>query len=418
MRFLILRNFCALQHLSISYCKTAFSLLKIYVAAQHFWASEPARQAEMAGSALLFCHRPGAARLLRYRAQGQAWGMMDAARGGLMTAAARHPVFLAVAGRRPAFLSRDRMNITSKPLAYAYLALSMALVGAYVAFSKPLAAAFPVLLLAWIRFGIGVVAMLGWLRRPPTEAPLDSKARVLLFFESFFGNFLFTICMITGVSMTGAVAASVTMAAIPAAIALLSWLVLKERISGRVLCAIGLAVMGIALFAFAKPSHGAEDGTATSQHSWMGQLLLIGAVFCEASYAVIGKKLTGSLSPKRIAALINLWGFALTTPFGLYLAMGFDFGAISMPTWWLLLAYALAACVFTVWLWMTGLQLVPASQSAVFTVMLPVSAALVGVVFLGESLSGLQLLAFGIAVSSLVLATAPVPGRGQADARH
>ena len=302
------------------------------------------------------------------------------------------------------------MSNISKPLAYTYLALSMSLVGAYVALSKPLAAVLPVLLLAWLRFGIGVVAMAGWLRRPPSEPRLSGKERGLLFLESFFGNFLFTICMITGVSMTGAVAASVTMAAIPAAIALFSWLLLKERISGRVLCAIGLAVLGIALFAFAKPTHVPEPGGA-ARHSWLGQTLLIAAVFCEASYAVIGKKLTASLSPKRIAALINLWGFVLTTPFGLYLAWHFDFGGVAAPLWLLLLGYALAACVVTVWLWMTGLQAVPASQSAVFTVMLPVSTALVGVVFLGETLNGLQLLAFVIAVSSLVLATAPLPRR-------
>ena len=307
------------------------------------------------------------------------------------------------------------MSTRSKPLAYAYLALSMAMVGAYVALSKPLAAAFPVLLLAWLRFGIGVVAMAGWLRRPAAEAPLTPKARTLLFLESFFGNFLFTICMITGVSMTGAVAASVTMAAIPAAIALLSWLVLKERITPRVLCAIGLAVAGIALFAYAKPSH-APVSAAASQHQWLGQILLIAAVLCEAIYAVIGKKLTGSLSPKRIAALINLWGFTLTMPFGAYLAWSFNFGAVAPATWLLLVAYALAACVVTVWLWMTGLQTVPASQSAVFTVMLPVAAALVGVLFLGETLNGLQLLAFAIAVSSLVLATVPLPGRTQRSA--
>ena len=300
------------------------------------------------------------------------------------------------------------MSNISKPLAYTYLALSMSLVGAYVALSKPLAAVLPVLLLAWLRFGIGVVAMAGWLRRPAGEPRLSGRERGLLFLESFFGNFLFTIFMITGVSMTGAVAASVTMAAIPAAIALFSWLLLKERISARVLCAISLAVLGIALFAFAKPTHAPEQGDA-AQHSWLGQLLLIAAVLCEASYAVIGKKLTASLSPKRIAALINLWGFVLTTPFGLYLAWHFNFGSVAAPLWLLLLGYALAACVITVWLWMTGLQTVPASQSAVFTVMLPVSTALVGVVFLGETLNGLQLLAFVIAVSSLVLATAPLP---------
>jgi alkylation response protein AidB-like acyl-CoA dehydrogenase len=108
-------------------------------------------------------------------------------------------------------------------------------------------------------------------------------------------------------------------------------------------------------------------------------LLLLGAVLCEASYAVIGKKLTGALSPRRITALINLWGWLLSTPMGLWLAWHFDFGAVGVGTWALLLFYALAASVWTVWLWMTGLRSVPAAQAGVFTVLLPISAALVGV---------------------------------------
>jgi EamA domain-containing membrane protein RarD len=39
--------------------------------------------------------------------------------------------------------------------------------------------------------------------------------------------------------------------------------------------------------------------------------------------------------------------------------------------------------------------------------MLPISAALVGVIFLGERLTSMQLLAFGIALLGLVLATLP-----------
>jgi drug/metabolite transporter (DMT)-like permease len=58
---------------------------------------------------------------------------------------------------------------------------------------------------------------------------------------------------------------------------------------------------------------------------------------------------------------------------------------------------------------MTGLKGVPASQAGVFTVMLPISAAVIGVVFLNERLTALQLVAFGIALSGLVLAT--LPGR-------
>ena len=300
----------------------------------------------------------------------------------------------------------------SRPLAYACLALSMALVGSYVALSKPLAAIFPVLLLAWLRFGIGGVAMLHWLKKPPDEPPLTPRTRRLLFLESFLGNFLFTLCMITGVKLTTAVSAGVILAAIPAAVAVLSWLFLRERVAARVWAGVACAVLGIALVALSKqelpaPSPSALAPSGAAHLAWLGNLLLIGAVLCEASYAFIGKSLTASLSPRRISALINGWGFVLSTPFGLWLAWRFDFGAVPASMWVLLVFYALAACMWTVWLWMTGLKSVPAAQAGVFTVLLPISAAAVGVVALGERLSTLQLLAYGVALTGVLLATLP-----------
>ncbi|MBU0748755.1 MAG: DMT family transporter [Gammaproteobacteria bacterium] len=288
----------------------------------------------------------------------------------------------------------------------------MSLVGCYVALSKPLAAVLPVFLLAWMRFGIGGLAMLHWLKKPVDEPPLTPQTKRLLFLESFLGNFLFTICMIYGVSLTDAVSAGVTMASIPAAVALMGWAFLRERVSPRTWAAVVCAVGGVALFSLSKTEHIAQSGQAlgaknTQNMAWLGQLLLVGAVICEAAYTVIGKKLTGSLGPKRITSLINLWGFALTTPFGLYLALDFDFAAVGGSTWMLLLFYALAACMWTVWLWMTGLKAVPAAQGGVFSVMLPVSAALVGVLLLGESLTAMQLVAFAIALASVLLATLP-----------
>ncbi len=297
-------------------------------------------------------------------------------------------------------------------LAYACLALSMSLVGSYVALSKPLAAAIPVLLLAWLRFGIGGLAMLPWLRKPASEPPMSSQTRRLVFLESFLGNFLFSIFMLYGVSLTSALSAGVIMASIPAVVALLSWAFLRERIGGRIWLAIGCAGAGIILLA-ARPDTGGQAGGAVTNPSQagLGNLLLVGAVLCEAAYAVIGKKLTGVLGPKRITSLINLWGFALVTPFGAYLALSFDFSAVQPGIWALLVFYSLAASVWTVWLWMTGLKVVAAAQAGVFTVLLPVSAAVVGVLVLGEQLGTLQLAAFALALTGVVLATFPVKAR-------
>jgi drug/metabolite transporter (DMT)-like permease len=279
----------------------------------------------------------------------------------------------------------------------------MALVGSYVGLSKLLVAAFPVFLLAWLRFGIAAVAMAHWVKRSPAEQRLSLHDRKLLFLESFLGNFLFSICMLFGIKLSSALAAGVIMAAIPAAVAILSWLFLQERITTRVALGVACAVAGIGLVSLNRPTSSAADGSG----SLLGNLLLFGAVVCEASYVVIGKKLTGNVSAKRISALVNLWGLALVTPFGLWQALPFQFGAVEGAIWWLLLFYSITASIVTVWLWMTGLKHVPASSAGVFSVLLPVSTAAVGVAFLGERFSPMQGAAFALALAAVVLATWP-----------
>lgn len=282
--------------------------------------------------------------------------------------------------------------------AYALLAASTSLVGSYVGLSKLLVASFPIFLLAGLRFGFAAVLMLPWLKKPAHEAPLDRRARLLLLLESFLGNFLFSICMLFGLRQSSAVVAGVIMAGIPAAVALLSRVLLRERLSGRTLAGIACAVGGIALVATAR-----QGGAETTP---VGALLLLAAVFCEACYVVIGKKLTAGLAPQRISALINLWGLALVAPLALWQGLSFDFSAPRLQDWGLLAYYAATASVITVWLWMAGLRRLPAAQAGVFMVFLPISTALIGLL-LGESLSTAQALAYGLALAGVLLATWP-----------
>jgi drug/metabolite transporter (DMT)-like permease len=194
-------------------------------------------------------------------------------------------------------------------------------------------------------------------------------------------------------------------------VAVLSWLFLRETLSRRGLLAIGLAALGIGLFSWEKLQAPGAAATADTLFGMpkplLGNLLVFAAVVCEAAYVVIGKRLSQSLSPKRISAIINLWGLALVTPMGAYAAWQHGVGGMTGPLWLLLLFYGLAASVWTVWLWMTGLRKVQASQAGVFTVMLPISAAAIGVLFMGEHLTAVQWLAFAIALAGLVLATLP-----------
>jgi drug/metabolite transporter (DMT)-like permease len=287
-------------------------------------------------------------------------------------------------------------------LAYLSLAAAMAIVGAYVGFSKALVIVFPVFVLAGMRFAIAAVAMAPWLRRPASEVRLDARTHRLLFLESFFGNFLFSLCMLFGIRQSSALAAGVIMAALPAVVALLSWAVLGERVGRRVAAGIACAIAGIALVSFARDAEG-----DLASGSLVGSALLLAAVTCEALYVVIGKKLSASLGPKRISALINLWGLVLVAPFALWQLRDFSPAFIPTSSWVLLVVYSLAASVATVWLWMTGLKHVPAAAAGIFTVFLPISAAAVGVLIYGEEFTRSQAAAFALALGGVVLATWP-----------
>jgi drug/metabolite transporter (DMT)-like permease len=157
--------------------------------------------------------------------------------------------------------------------------------------------------------------------------------------------------------------------------------------------------------AWARAAPGVAAGSG-AESPW-GYLLLLCAVGCEACYVVIGKLLTAQLSSRRISALINLWGLALVTPLGLWQALSFDFAAVRGGSWALLVFYSVAASMVSVWLWMQGLRQVASSRAGVFMVLLPVSAAAVGTLWLGEAFGTAHLLALGLAVTGLLLATWP-----------
>lgn len=290
--------------------------------------------------------------------------------------------------------------MTSRARAYVLLFTSMSLVGSYVALSKPMVAAIPVFVLGMLRFGIAAVTMLPWTFARRGEAPLARDEHRNLFLTSFFGNFLFTLCMLYGVSMTSATAAGVILATIPAVVALLSWIVLREALGARAAIAIALAVGGIGALQLAQAG-------GSQAVSWLGNLLILGSVICEATYVILGKRLAANRSPLRISALINLWGFALMLPLGVWQGTQFTWQSVSIAMWTLLVFYSLAASLIAPWMWLAGLRSVPAHQAGVFTVALPLAATLIGVLALDESFTVLTALALACALAGIAVISWP-----------
>ena len=272
------------------------------------------------------------------------------------------------------------------------LITSMLLVGSNVGIGKSIVEFVPVPLFALLRFVIAM-AVLWPLLRVSKLRRVKRDEWVNLFLQALFGTFGFTLLMLNGVQRTSAVAAGVITSTIPAVVALLSWLILKERPNGRALASIALAIVGVVVINLA---HGEQNPAGES--SFTGNLMVLGAVCCESLYIILSRRLTQTLAPIDICAYTHMFGLLLMLPFGASALAHFDYRAVPLSIWTLVLWYGLAASIFSFWLWMKGIRHVPGSLAGVFSAVLPVAAAIYGITFLGER----PTLAHGFALACVI----------------
>ena len=272
-----------------------------------------------------------------------------------------------------------------------FLIASMLFVGSNVGIGKSIVVVVPILLFALLRFVIAVLVLSPLYRREKMKR-VSRGEWINLFLQAFFGTFLFTLLMLGGVHRTTAVAAGVITSTIPAVVALLAWVFLKERPGPRAVSAIVLAVIGVVVVTLAR------DSGQTGPGSLEGDLMVLGAVFCESTYVILSRRLTQTLSPLDICAYTHLFGLLLMIPFGLVSLVGFKFSTVPPLTWALVVWYALSASIFSFWLWMKGIRHVPGQLAGVFTAMLPVAAATYGIVVLGER----PTVAHGVALACVI----------------
>ncbi|WP_348945799.1 EamA family transporter [Chitinibacter sp. FCG-7] len=287
-----------------------------------------------------------------------------------------------------------------------YLLASMALVGANVGIGKAIVMVVPVLLFTLMRFVVGVAFLLPHYRLARMKQ-VSRRQWLGLFLQALFGTFLFTLLMLYGLTQTSAMAAGVITSTIPAVVIVLSWLVLREKLHARAVLAVVLAVIGMLMINVSQ----ADGGGASTL---LGNALIAAAVVCESIYVILSRRLTQSLAAIEICAYTHLIGLLLILPLSLGTLWQFDFAVIDLPGWGMIIWYGLAASVWSFWLWMKGIQHVPAQQAGVFTAALPVAAMLYAMIFLGESATVAHGLALLCVMAAIVCASTKPPSASAA----
>ena len=286
--------------------------------------------------------------------------------------------------------------------AYAQLAGSMVLTGANVAVAKALAGALPISLILGLRCLIACAVLLPlalWRDKPswPGRGVLWN-----LFLQAAMGTVLYNVALLAGLRLTTALEGGLVLATLPAVVALGSAAWLRERIAPRGWAAVALAAGGMAAIVLARG--GATGG------SLPGNALILLGVCGEAAYMLLAKRVAGALPLLTASLGMQAFSAALLLPAWLPEA-GAAAGLADPWLLGLLLFHALTASVLSLLLWYGGLRRASAGVAGVFTALLPATAALAAILFLGEEPTATHALGFALLVASMLLATWPARGR-------
>jgi drug/metabolite transporter (DMT)-like permease len=299
------------------------------------------------------------------------------------------------------------MSPLTRPAAALSLLAAMMLTGANVAFGKAVVAAFPIYVFVLFRFAVATIALLlvvGAESGPKLRNMTRGQQRDLVFM-SLLGMVGFTVLMFEGLKRTAAADAGIITATLPAVVALLSVIVVGDRLSRLQTAAVALAVAGLVLV----HATGAATGTSTL----LGNLLVGGAVLCEASFVLLGKRLAPPYRPLRLALGANLVGLVVSLPLALMELPAFDPASVEPQMWALGIWYSLAASVICLWLWYRGLPYVETWLAGLATAAIPVAALATSALYLGETIGPVKLVGAALVIAGIVLGAlaAPRPSR-------
>lgn len=277
---------------------------------------------------------------------------------------------------------------------YIFLALAMILVGSTVTASKVIGASLPPFTATAMRFAIAFPLFCLIMRWTGFRLPrLGRGDWLILLLQAAAGSVGYSALMIAGLQRTSAANASVIIGVLPIVATGISAIALNERPGRELLLAVLLAAIGTGVIAY-RP-----DGLATG--STVGDLLVLGAVACEAVFILLNKRLKTNVEPLTLSTIMTGMGLMLVI-----LPAAWEMRAaaeVSGEVLWAVAYYAIIPTVCGYLLWYGGAARVSGTEASLFTALAPVSGLVLAILFLGEQAGWQQLTGAACVLTAIVL---------------
>ncbi len=291
----------------------------------------------------------------------------------------------------------------SLTLGYLGLTFAQVAISINVVTSKYVLATLPMFTFLTARFGIS--SLLLFIALKMTKTPLAVAEHGVLtrydwgmaILQGIFAAFLFNLFFVWGLQHTTATAAGIISSTLPAIIAICAIWLLKERLNRVKILALGFAMLGILIINIDN-----IEGVSNSNHTYWGDFLVFVAMFPEAWYSIISRKLASRVTPLGAAFIANAVGFICWLPCALFSSSAFELSFYGASEFGLVFLAGLSAVIFF-WCWGWGLSFISASTAAIFGGIMPVATMLFAIIFLNENLHWYDLVGMLFVMFSIAL---------------
>jgi drug/metabolite transporter (DMT)-like permease len=211
------------------------------------------------------------------------------------------------------------------------------------------------------------------------RAPLPSRRDLLaLAGLGVLGNGVYQCLFVIGVSKTSASDAALVIAATPAFVAIIGRLRGTERTNARRAAGIALSILGMAFVVLGASA--APSGSA----SLVGDLIMLGASLCWATYTVLLKPYTTRISGLQISTVTMTGGAIPLVAYCLPAMLRTDWTSYP-PLGWAAVTYSgVGSLVIAYAFWYRGIRIIGPTRTAMYSNLQPVVAVLVAWAMLGE----------------------------------
>lgn len=295
------------------------------------------------------------------------------------------------------------MSEKFSPIGSLYLLIAQFIIGFNVVLVKSVIPHLSILLLLFIRFGFGsLMALLVNIKHNKTllhkkdGSILTKTDHVFLFAQALNAGFLFNLLMLIGLQYTTAGSASLIMSILPAAIAGLSVIFLKEKMNTSRILSIIFAVIGLIILNI----HGAGF-TSAKQHLF-GQFIVLLSVFPEAIFTILAKMHRSGISTLNKVIYMNFYNLIFFAAVSLWYLSTHPIPHISTDDWLKGALYGINSILFYLF-WFLGLQRVSAMTSGLYTAIAPCVTILAAYIFLGEAIHIEYIITFIFIFISIVI---------------